>query len=76
LLLHHPVRLTSGQAPDEGDFISVALEVPRSSVPMATGLIGPVCCSHCNEPISEQRLRAVPGVRVCTKCQSLKVKSQ
>ena len=74
LVIHHPVRLTSGQVPEEGEFIWVALEAPRSSVRSATGPIGLACCSNCNEPISEQRLRAVPGVKVCTKCQRLKEK--
>ena len=27
-------------------------------------------CVHCEEPIPEARRRAVPGVRLCVKCQA------
>ena len=27
-------------------------------------------CEHCEEPIPEARRKAVPGVRLCVKCQA------
>jgi len=72
-VLHHPVQL-AGPALDEGDVVWVAVEVKRRFTSLPLGFIGPVCCTKCNEPIPEQRLRAVPGVKICTKCQTTEEK--
>ena len=68
-VLHHPVRL-AGPTLDEGDVVRVAVEVKRQFASLPVGFIGPACCAKCNEPIPEQRLRVVPGVKICTKCQT------
>ena len=75
LVLHHPVNLVGGRIPEEGDLASVAVEAPRPSASLPVGVIGPICCQHCNEPIARQRLQAVPRVRSCTQCKSLKEKT-
>lgn len=75
LVLHHPLKFVRGQMPDDGEFVSVALEAARPPL-LTPGLIGPVCCNCCNQPIPDSRLKVMPGIKVCTKCQSLKEKTQ
>jgi formylmethanofuran dehydrogenase subunit E len=73
LVVHHPVKLISGWLSEERELVSVAVEVarrPGSFVPPK--VIGPFCCNRCNEPITEQRLKVIPGAKRCTKCQSPK----
>ena len=73
LVLHHPVKLTGGWVSEEAELVSVAVEVARcSGSSLLPGVIGPVCCGRCNEPIAEKRLKAIPGAKRCMKCQSLK----
>lgn len=73
LVLHHPVKLIGGRTSEEAESISVAVEVTRCpGSSMQPGIVGPVVCSRCNEPIAEQRLKAIPGAKRCTKCQSQK----
>jgi hypothetical protein len=72
LVLHHPVKLVSGQISDEGEVTSAAAQAARCSMSLPRGFIGPACCVKCNEPIAEHRMKAIPGVRICTKCQRLK----
>ena len=44
-----------------------ALERARSSLPSGESLSH---CEECDEPIPEARRRALPGVRLCVRCQS------
>ena len=72
LVLHHPLTLRCARADSDRDEIWIAVEVNRGACSLALGPIGPRCCCLCNEPISKPRLIAVPGVRICTKCQTIK----
>jgi len=72
-VLRQPVGLLGGYtSSDEQQATRVAMEVKRRYTSMPPGFIGPVCCVNCNEVISEQRLKAIPGARTCTNCQRLK----
>ena len=72
-VLRQPVRLVAGcPPPEQQEIIRVAIEVKRRFASMPLGFIGPVCCVVCNEAISAQRLKAIPGVRTCTNCQRIK----
>lgn len=44
-----------------------AVRRARSELPKGESLTR---CEQCDEPIPEARRRAVPGVRLCTNCQS------
>lgn len=49
------------------DTISDAVERARSRLPAGESLSH---CAECGEPIAEARRRALPGVRLCIRCQS------
>jgi hypothetical protein len=59
---------------EDDDSHWVALSIKRSYHTLAPGSIGAVCCAHCNRPISQQRLIAIPNARICTACQQIKEK--
>lgn len=44
-----------------------ALERARSNLPQGESLTH---CEECDEPIPEARRKALPGVRLCVRCQS------
>jgi phage/conjugal plasmid C-4 type zinc finger TraR family protein len=46
--------------------IQDAIQRVRSQLPQGPGLAQ---CEDCDEPIPEARRRAVPGVRLCVRCQ-------
>ena len=72
-VLRQPVTLRGGYPPSDGQEVTrVAMEVKRRFSSIPPGFIGPQCCVDCNEAISAQRLKAIPGVRTCTNCQRLK----
>ena len=50
-----------------------AVKLARQRLPEGTGLTH---CEDCEEPIPEGRRKALPGVRLCVKCQSALEKSQ
>lgn len=70
LIVHRPVTLISGTAPDDSDWLSVSLEVSAALLPSNLQTLGPVCCAWCNEPIPPKRLRAKPDAALCTPCQT------
>ena len=47
--------------------IADAVELARSRLPAGESLTE---CEECDAPIPEGRRQAVPGVRLCVKCQS------
>ncbi len=47
--------------------IEDAVERARSNLPAGNSLAH---CEECGDPIPEARREAVPGVRLCIKCQS------
>lgn len=69
LVLHHPLTLTRAPSICEEDTIWIAVDVPRALNSLTAGPIGLVCCSLCNRPLPEKRLKAIPGVRTCTSCK-------
>ncbi len=71
-VLRQPVTLRGYRPSDEREDTRVAMEVKRRFISIPPGFIGPVSCVDCNEAISAQRLKAIPGVRTCTNCQRLK----
>lgn len=71
-VLQRPVTGVGGRISNELDTLRVAMEVKRRFGSMSSSFIGPVCCVECNEAISEQRLKIIPGVRTCTNCQHIK----
>lgn len=74
VVLRQPLTLIGGSS-TETDAPLVAIELKRRLTSLPSGFtIGPHCCVGCNEPIPEQRLRAVPGTRICTKCQDRREK--
>ena len=46
--------------------IKDAIQRARSQLPQGAGLTH---CEDCDEPIPEARRKAVPGVRLCVRCQ-------
>lgn len=46
--------------------IKDAIQRVRSQLPQGPGLMQ---CEDCDEPIPEARRKAVPGVRLCVRCQ-------
>ena len=50
-----------------------ALERARSNLPQGESLTH---CEECDEPIPEARRKALPGVRLCVRCQSEKDREQ
>lgn len=44
-----------------------AVKLARSRLPEGDAAIH---CEECEEPIPEARRRAIPGVRLCVRCQS------
>lgn len=50
-----------------------AVKLARSRIPKGKSLS---CCEECDERIPEARRKAVPGVRLCIKCQSEMEKGQ
>ncbi len=72
LVLHHPLTLQLQRAGRSSDEVWVAVDLKHRDQSLPPGLIGLHCCRNCNEPISKLRLAAVPGARLCTKCQSKK----
>jgi phage/conjugal plasmid C-4 type zinc finger TraR family protein len=46
--------------------IKDAIERARSQLPQGPGLTH---CEDCDDPIPEARRKAVPGVRLCVRCQ-------
>ncbi len=46
--------------------IDDAIARARSELPTGESLTH---CEECGEPIPEQRRKAIPGVRLCVKCQ-------
>ncbi len=73
LVLQTPVA-TEGLPPEseDGDSYWVSLSVPRASHDLPPSCIGAVCCVHCNRPIPQHRLAAIPTTRFCTNCQQKK----
>lgn len=51
------------------DTISDAISLARASMPAGEGTDH---CQDCGETIPERRRHALPGVRTCTTCQSLR----
>ena len=50
-----------------------ALERARASLPQGESLTH---CEECDEPIPEARRQALPGVRLCVRCQSERDREQ
>ncbi|MFL1404407.1 DksA/TraR family C4-type zinc finger protein [Marinobacter sp. M1N3S26] len=50
-----------------------ALERARSNLPQGDSLTH---CEECDDPIPEARRKALPGVRLCVRCQSEKDREQ
>ncbi len=50
-----------------------AVKLARSRLPDGTGRTH---CEECEEPIPEARRQAVPGVRLCVRCQAEAEKRQ
>lgn len=70
LVLQQPVTLIAGSHPDK-DTALVATDLKRRFAALPSSFtLGPRCCADCNEVIPEQRLKAVPGTRTCTRCQN------
>jgi phage/conjugal plasmid C-4 type zinc finger TraR family protein len=44
-----------------------AVKKARSNLPIGPSL---ECCEECDDPIPEARRKALPGVRLCVRCQS------
>jgi phage/conjugal plasmid C-4 type zinc finger TraR family protein len=44
-----------------------AVKLARSRLPEGEGMTH---CEQCQEPIPEARRQAIPGVRLCVRCQS------
>ena len=55
------------------DTVGDAVRRARSELPRGESLTH---CEECDEPIPEARRRAVPGVRLCIACQSLRDKDR
>jgi phage/conjugal plasmid C-4 type zinc finger TraR family protein len=51
------------------DSVSDAVRHARQKIPAGEG---PVECESCGEEIPERRRLALPGVRTCVQCQSLR----
>ena len=47
------------------------LQKERGQVPMIDIAYVPTMCNHCDEPIQEKRLEAVPWARHCLRCEDL-----
>lgn len=43
------------------------VELARSRLPAGESL---ACCEMCKAPIPEERRKAIPGIRLCVRCQS------
>jgi hypothetical protein len=70
LVIGHPVRCRSREIGDSGlSRVSVSLERTFTTIPTCT--LGPICCVRCRQPISTERLRALPATRVCTTCRAI-----
>lgn len=50
-----------------------ALERARANLPQGESLTH---CEECDEPIPEARQQALPGVRLCVRCQSERDREQ
>lgn len=50
-----------------------ALERARANLPQGESLSH---CEECDEPIPEARRKALPGVRLCVRCQSERDREQ
>ena len=72
LILRRPVVVTGTNPRTDFERIRVAMEVKRRSASIASGCIGPVCCTDCNESIPTERLKAIPGIKRCANCQKTK----
>ena len=55
------------------DTVEDALQRVRSEIPAGDSLRE---CEECGEPIPEARRRALPGVRLCVACQSVRDEAQ
>jgi DksA/TraR C4-type zinc finger protein len=70
LVVGHPVRCSGREINDSGlSRVSVSLDRTFTTIPTRT--LGPVCCARCRQPISAERLRALPATRVCTGCRAI-----
>jgi hypothetical protein len=69
LVVGHPITCQSYETKDP-DFRRVAIKVDRTFTSIPTAALGPLCCAQCRQPIPSERLRAIPGVRVCVTCQT------
>jgi hypothetical protein len=70
LVIGHPVRCKAREITDSGlSRVSVSLDRTFTTIPTRT--LGPVCCARCRQPISAERLRALPTTRVCTVCRTI-----
>ncbi|HUY12814.1 MAG TPA: TraR/DksA C4-type zinc finger protein [Terriglobia bacterium] len=72
LVLHHPLTLRGVMRRSDREDVWVAAQVKRDLDSLPPMSMGDHCCNLCNEPIAKERLRAIPGVRICTKCQTIK----
>jgi hypothetical protein len=71
LVLAQPVLCRSHEA-DSPAQRRIAVSLPRAFSTVSPVTLGPVCCIQCRRPISQERLKAVPGKRICLTCQKLK----
>jgi hypothetical protein len=72
LILRQPVTITSNSDSEDGR-ITVAVGVSRRpSNPDVLAVVGPICCSRCNQLVPPSRLAAVPGTHTCVRCQEEK----
>jgi hypothetical protein len=69
LVVHHPISFTSC-ATEIADRRRVAVTLGRTFNTIPTSVLGAVRCRKCQQPISPARLRARPGVHLCTACQA------
>lgn len=68
--LRGPVLIPSATLEaDEGGYCWAALMADLKRGTPAGQVRGRPCCAKCNRPISEVRLRALPGARFCINCQ-------
>jgi hypothetical protein len=71
LVLQAPILLSGNIQAEDDDSCWVALALERAHHTLPPGTIGPVCCTRCNRPISQQRLKVIHQARLCTVCQQI-----
>lgn len=71
LLLAQPVLCRSYET-DDPTLRRVAVSLPRAFATVAPVTLGPICCVLCRRPIPTDRLKAIPGKKVCLTCQQQK----